>query len=189
MQDIVIDFFSKMVNDVQQNLIGYIIALLIGILGSFIVTFAYDKMTHYKQSKKIGDSKYSGAWIQEIYDVDDKNCEGKPLKIDEYDMMHIRMIADDRLNINVTGTIQRLEPTAGRKWDFKGYLYDGVLTILYQSVDSADVSRGCIFLRKTREADGLEENQMFKGYYLADHRNTGNIEMIPLILRRKKDEK
>ena len=117
--------------------------------------------------------------IPEIFDNSNDTYEGKAIKIDTYKVRHQKTKYSGKLVINISGIITRDFPTnqKHRKWDFSGYLEGSVLTILYQSSQEGQKSRGCIYVKLFKDFE-------FRGYYLEEHED-GKIDKTPVIIRKK----
>lgn len=151
-------------------------AILIGIItGLFTIVIGYVFKELWKVIK-ISKSKFSGEWEQQIFDNND--YKGQAVKIDVYELKHIKTRYSGKLIINIEGIIKRTYPTeqTHREWDFIGYLDGDILTILYQSQEGQR-SRGCIYAKLFTDFE-------FRGYYLEEH-NSGIIDTVPLIIKKR----
>ena len=153
--------------------------LIVGIITSIIVTFGVWFIKNGIQLYVNRSSKYSGKWIQMIYERNDYS--GIPVKKDVYNIKHKRIRYAGKLVINVEGRIKRSYPENQnhRKWDVIGYLEGDVLTLLYQSQEGQK-SRGCIYAK-------LYTDFEFRGFYLEEHKD-GRIDKTPVIIKKNRSD-
>lgn len=170
-----------MVNWICQNRDAFIIGIITGIIAGFLVALIGFLIKKLIEIFTISPSDYSGRWQQLIYSNDDTDYSGSPIKVDLYDLTYKKTKNPERLVNNVSGTITRIRPKQNRKWDFTGYLYGDVLTILYQSAKDTQKSRGCIYVRHKQDNE-------FRGYYLEEHED-GTIDKTPVIIKKLHDSK
>lgn len=160
---------------IQDQANGLVVGLISGLLVSLICV-AIRKLIWRIQ---IGISQFSGEWEQQIFDSSNDTYEGNAIKIDTYKIKHQKTKYSRKLVINISGIITRDFPIEQkhRKWDFSGYLDGDVLTILYQSSQEVQKSRGCIYVKLFKDFE-------FRGYYLEEHKD-GKIDKTPVIIRKK----
>ena len=158
-------------NNIDGLIIGVVTSILVSIIGWLV-----------KQGILImvnKSSKYSGKWIQLIYEHN--NYSGIPIKKDIYCIKHKKIRYSGKLVVNMEGTIERFYPEfqKHRKWDVIGYLQGDVLTLLYQSQEGQK-SRGCIYAR-------LYTDFEFRGFYLEEHKD-GRIDKTPVIIKKDRND-
>lgn len=153
--------------------------IIVGIITSIIVTFGVWLIKNGVQLYVNRSSKYSGKWIQMIYERND--YLGNPIKEDVYNIKHKKIRYGGKMIINVEGTIERSYPESQkhRKWDVIGYLEGDVLTLLYQSHEGQK-SRGCIYVK-------LYTDFEFRGFYLEEHKD-GRIDKTPVVIKKNRSD-
>lgn len=159
---------------IQENINGIIVGLIPGIILG--IPHCVSKVWKHLKMRR---SAFTGWWEQLIYDKDDEQCTGTPVKTDYYYLRHVKNKYTGDLVINMEGEIWRRLPYEGRVWNVCGYLADDVLTLLYRAREGMK-SRGCIYVK-------MQSNDEFKGFYLEEHED-GKIDKTPLIIKRVTDE-
>ena len=169
---------GNLCNWIQSEQTGLIVGIVTGVVSSLIVAIAGAALTRIYWCLKIRKSEYSGIWRQEIYENNDYS--GRPIKVDEYEIKHKKLLYSGKLTVNITGKIHRKEPANEdhRWWDFVGYLDGDILTILYQSIEGQK-SRGCIYVKLSHQ-NGQDD---FRGFYLEEHID-GKVDKTPLIIKK-----
>lgn len=169
----------------------YIASFAIGVVAGVLSCLAAEfGIIRHIDARRANKSDYSGKWRQRIYEDNDFEYAGEVIKEDVYNLQCYesnRFFTNkyiNGMNINIRGTIEReVPPNQQRKWRFIGYIADDVITILYEPINKRQKSRGCIYLKKVR--DEISANDFFRGYYLEQHDDKGNIDKIPLTLTKE----
>ena len=144
---------------------NFCMGIITGIISSTIILLAkifYTNVIYYTHSK------YSGKWIDEIYDEN-----GNIVKKDEYTLKH------HKRNNTITGTIKRVYPVeqTHRVWKCSGVLSGEHLILSFWSEDVIK-SDGCIYAI-------LKEDFTYDGYYLKAEDPDINLIKIKLIKERR----
>ena len=133
-------------------------------------------------------SPLSGTWGQFIYSKDDIEYKNDVKKRDEYNINHsLLMLYSQHIRINLNGSIFRIKDASEatnsnsekRNWKCTGYINGEILMLFYKAAEPYD-TKGCVYTK-------LVSDNEYKGYYLADHKQsdgTKKIDMTPVKLIR-----
>ncbi len=149
--------------------------ILLGVVASVVfaaMTYCLNKLRVWYFYYR--NSKYSGTWVDEIYDTEafKERNERIVVKRDEYTLVH-----NKRTN-RVVGTVRRVFPMdqSYREWKLTGVIQNQTLIFTFWA-DDAIKSHGCVYAC-------LTDDYTFEGFYLGEHKTAGVIDETPIKLRK-----